>query len=130
MPEMERWRAMNERPRTLFVGFRAIPRIFSFCLVWLLGTMLQVIERWRIAEKRSKESELEKVNAELSYLKLQINPHFLFNTLNNIYSLASMQSAKTPAAVMKLSEIMRYVTQDAQADLVPLKKRSSISTII
>lgn len=120
-PEADRLR-LHERPRTLFVGFRAIPRIFSFCLVWLLGTMLQVIDRWRIAEKRSKESELEKVNAELSYLKLQINPHFLFNTLNNIYSLASVQSTQTPAAVMKLSEIMRYVTQDAQADIVPLEK--------
>lgn len=113
---------MHDRPRTLFIGFRIIPHLFSFSLVWLLGTMLQVIERWRIAEKRSKESELEKVSAELSYLKLQINPHFLFNTLNNIYSLASIQSTQTPAAVMKLSEIMRYVTQDAQADIVPLEK--------
>ncbi|MBX2924509.1 MAG: sensor histidine kinase [Chitinophagaceae bacterium] len=121
-PDRERLRIMHERPNILFIGFRILPRIFSFCLVWLLGTMLQVIERWRIAEKRSRESELEKVNAELSYLKLQINPHFLFNTLNNIYSLASMQSAQTPAAVMKLSEIMRYVTQDAQADMVPLEK--------
>ncbi|MBX3252856.1 MAG: histidine kinase [Chitinophagaceae bacterium] len=120
--EADRLRSMPERPRNLFIGFRMMPRIFSFCLVWLLGTMLQVIERWRMAEKRSKENELEKVNAELSYLKLQINPHFLFNTLNNIYSLASMQSAQTPAAVLKLSEIMRYVTQDAQADIVPLEK--------
>lgn len=112
---------MNERPRNFFIGFRIIPRVFTFCLVWLLGTILQVMDRLRMAEKRSKESELEKVNAELSYLKLQINPHFLFNTLNNIYSLASIQSEQTPAAVMKLSEIMRYVTQDAQADYVPLE---------
>lgn len=111
----------SEKPRPLFAGARMIPRIFTFCLVWLLGTILPVVDRLRIAEKRSKESELEKVNAELSYLKLQINPHFLFNTLNNIYSLASAQSEQTPAAVMKLSEIMRYVTQDAQADYVPLE---------
>ncbi|HRQ49253.1 MAG TPA: histidine kinase [Agriterribacter sp.] len=98
-----------------------MPRLFSFCLVWVLGILLQVMERWRDAEHRSKENELEKVNAELSYLKLQINPHFLFNTLNNIYALASAQSPQTPAAVMKLSEIMRYVTEDAQEDTVPLE---------
>ncbi|MFT3749621.1 MAG: sensor histidine kinase [Agriterribacter sp.] len=112
----------SDRPRPSFAGARMIPRILTFCLVWLLGIILQVVERLRITEKRSKENELEKVNAELSYLKLQINPHFLFNTLNNIYSLASIQSEQTPAAVMKLSEIMRYVTQDAQADLVPLEQ--------
>ncbi len=118
----ERLEFMRNRPnRSFIVGFRMTPRIFSFCLVWLLGILIQAIERWRVADKRSKENELEKVNAELSYLKLQINPHFLFNTLNNIYSLASAQSPQTPAAVMKLSEIMRYVTQEAQADTVPLE---------
>lgn len=111
---------MPERPKPFFIGFRIIPRIFTFSLVWLLGIVLQVMDRLRITERRSRENELAKVNAELSYLKLQINPHFLFNTLNNIYSLASIQSEQTPAAVMKLSEIMRYVTQDAQADVVPL----------
>ncbi len=104
------------------VIFRKLPGLLSFCLVWVLGIMFKVIERWRQAEKKSREIELEKVNAELSYLKLQVNPHFLFNTLNNIYSLATIESPKTPAAVMKLSEIMRYVTQDAQADLVTLEQ--------
>lgn len=111
-----------DRPRHMFFGFRIMPRIFPFLIVWLVSTMIQVVQRWQQAEKRSKENELEKVSAELSYLKLQINPHFLFNTLNNIYSLASVQSSQTPAAVMKLSEIMRYVIQDAQADHVPLEK--------
>jgi len=86
--------------------------------------MIQVTQRWQRAEKRSKESDLEKLNAELAYLKLQINPHFLFNTLNNIYSLASVQSTQTPAAIIKLSEIMRYVIYDAQADFVPLDKET------
>ncbi len=114
---------IRNRPHPSFaIGFRMMPRIFSFSLMWLLGILLQVINRWRLAERRSKEIELEKTHAELSYLKLQINPHFLFNTLNNIYSLASAQHPQTPAAVMKLSEIMRYVTQDAQADFVPLEK--------
>lgn len=104
------------------VFFRRLPGLLSFCLVWVLGIMYTAIERWRQAEKKSKEIELEKVNAELSYLKLQVNPHFLFNTLNNIYSLATISSPQTPVAVMKLSDIMRYVTQDAQADFVTLEQ--------
>ncbi|MFT3703847.1 MAG: sensor histidine kinase [Agriterribacter sp.] len=112
----------NPFPRPQHGFFRYVPRVFTFLLVWLLGTMLQVTRRWQLAEKKSRESELEKVKAELSYLKLQINPHFLFNTLNNIYSLASVQSTQTSPAVMKLSEIMRYVIYDAQADYVPLDK--------
>jgi len=102
--------------------FRKMPGLLSFCLIWVLGIMFKVIERGREAEQKSREAELEKVNTELSYLKLQINPHFLFNTLNNIYSLATVESPKTPAAVMKLSDIMRYVIQDAQADFVPVEK--------
>lgn len=118
----ERLEFIRNRPRRSFIiDFWMMPRIFSFCLMWLLGILLQAIDRWRLTERRSKEIELEKTHAELSYLKLQVNPHFLFNTLNNIYSLASAQSLQTPAAVMKLSEIMRYVTQDALADLVPLE---------
>lgn len=115
-------RPMEGQGKILFAGPRIIPRIVSFCLVWLLGLLLRITERWQIAEKRSKDNELEKVQAELSYLKLQINPHFLFNTLNNIYSLASIQSPKTPEAVLKLSDIMRYVTQDAQADWVTVQQ--------
>src|SRR6185437_11981591 len=71
---------------------------------------------------QAKEIANEKLKAELSFLKAQINPHFLFNTLNNIYALATAQSEHTAAAVMKLSSIMRYVLTEARNDLVPLEK--------
>lgn len=71
---------------------------------------------------RLKQSEREKLQAELRYLKAQINPHFLFNTLNTIYSLAVEQSAATAEAVVKLSAMMRYVLNDAGKDFVPLEK--------
>jgi two-component system LytT family sensor kinase len=73
-------------------------------------------------ERRNKEIEHEKLQTELSFLKAQINPHFLFNTLNNIYSLAADRSDQTAAAVMKLSNIMRYVLNEAKNDFVPLEK--------
>ncbi|RZM01083.1 MAG: histidine kinase, partial [Pedobacter sp.] len=66
-------------------------------------------------------AEAEKANAELSFLKAQINPHFLFNTLNNIYTLAITSSEHTADSIMKLSNIMRYVTDEVEEDFVELQ---------
>ncbi len=71
---------------------------------------------------RLKRAEREKLHSELSYLKAQINPHFLFNTLNSIYSLAIEKSDRTADAVVMLSSLMRYVIRDASESLVPLNK--------
>jgi two-component system LytT family sensor kinase len=93
-----------------------------FLLVFVFSTGIKVINQWLRSEQRNKEIANEKLKAELGFLKAQINPHFLFNTLNNIYALASAQSEHTAAAVMKLSSIMRYVLTEARNDLVPLEK--------
>lgn len=71
-------------------------------------------------EKKHKEAEKEKINTELIMLKTQINPHFLFNSLNTLYSLALTKSELTPEAIMKLSDMMRYVLQDVKREFVPL----------
>lgn len=71
---------------------------------------------------RLKRAEREKLHSELSYLKAQINPHFLFNTLNSIYSLAIEKSDRTADAVVMLSSLMRYVIRDASESMVPLNK--------
>jgi len=88
---------------------------FLFLIVFFLSLMLKISSRW-------KQTEKEKLNAELSYLKAQINPHFLFNTLNSIYSLAIEKSDNTPSAIVKLSGMMRYVINEAHHDFVSLKK--------
>lgn len=95
--------------------------IVLFITVWSASTAMQIVKQWRTTEKRALQAEAEKVNAELSFLKAQINPHFLFNTLNNIYSLAIVKSENTPDAIMKLSRILRYVTDDVLNDFVPLQ---------
>ena len=70
---------------------------------------------WFQQEKIRKELENQKLQAELSFLKMQVNPHFLFNALNNIYSLAVMEkSPKTRDSIMKLSELMRYVLYEKE----------------
>ena len=74
------------------------------------------------AEHRREALEKQHLAAELSLLKAQLNPHFLFNTLNNIYSLTSAESAEAPAAVavLQLAELMRYQLYESAAELVAL----------
>ncbi len=97
-----------------------ISSVILFVTVWSLSTAIPILHQWRLTEKRALEAETERANAELSFLKAQINPHFLFNTLNNLYSLAMTKSDLTAEGIMKLSGIMRYVTDEVKYDFVPL----------
>ena len=87
-----------------------------------VGTSIKITEDWFSNEKIRKEMENQKLSAELFFLKSQINPHFFFNTLNSIYSLAIQKSDKTPDAIMKLSELMRYIIYESDKEIVPLKR--------
>ena len=69
---------------------------------------------------------IEKRQSELNYLKSQTNPHFLFNTLNSIYSLSLDQSEKTSGTVLRLSEILRYMLYEADASLVEISKEVQV----
>ena len=84
--------------------------------------MLRFAQDWFQLEARKKEIENEKLTAELRFLKAQINPHFLFNTLNNLYYLAFTHSPNTTTVIDKLSQMMRYMIYDSNHPKVPLKK--------
>lgn len=88
---------------------------FLFLFVVFFSLVLQISNQW-------KRTEREKLHAELAFLKAQINPHFLFNTLNSIYALALERSEHTAAAVVKLSGMMRHVISEAGHDVVDLGK--------
>lgn len=77
---------------------------------------------WFSNEKIQRSLESEKKDMELQFLKSQLNPHFLFNSLNNIYSLAYQKSEKTADAILKLSEIMRYMIYESNDSWVDLSK--------
>jgi LytS/YehU family sensor histidine kinase len=94
-------------------GFR--PTLMLFLLVFVVSLMLRINARW-------KQAERERMTAELAHLKAQINPHFLFNTLNSIYSLAVEKSDETANAVVRLSGMMRYAISESDKDLVALHK--------
>ncbi|NEU09357.1 histidine kinase [Flavihumibacter sp. R14] len=102
-----------------------IVSIFLFILAMAMAMTLKTMQLWRQTEKRALQAEAERANAELSFLKAQINPHFLFNTLNNIYTLALIRSDHTAGSIMKLSHIMRYLTEDSEKNFVPLREEVS-----
>ncbi len=87
-----------------------------------LGTAIRTSLRWRQAEEQLMEAERQKTEAELKNLKNQLNPHFLLNTLNNIYALIAFNSDKAQDAVQELSKLLRHVLYDNQETFVPLEK--------
>ena len=93
----------------------------NFFIVIFLG-MIRFAVDWFEFEARQKNVENERLIAELNFLKAQINPHFLFNTLNNLYYLAYTKSSNTTEVIAKLSQMMRYMIYDSNYPLVPLSK--------
>ena len=91
-------------------------------LMVILSWVARTTENWFINFLKRETLEKQKMRAELAYLKSQINPHFLFNTLNNIHTLAYKQSPSTPDAIMRLSSLMRYMLYESNADTVSLNR--------
>ena len=87
--------------------------LLLFVVVWVVSFAVKISESWQNSEKQVVQSEADKAQAELSFFKAQINPHFLFNTLNNIYSLAVSQHENTAPSILRLSRMMRYITEEA-----------------
>ncbi len=96
--------------------------IFVTLFIVIFIAMLRFLEDWFQFEARKREVENERLMAELNFLKAQINPHFLFNTLNNLYYLAYSQSPNTTEVVAKLSQMMRYMIYESNHQKVLLKK--------
>ncbi len=88
--------------------------------ILFLSTALKFTSDWFLNERVKGELENQRLNAELAFLKSQINPHFLFNSLNSIYSLAYQKSDTAPDAILKLSEIMRYMLYESDDTKVAL----------
>ena len=98
-------------------SFRNVSQIIFFFAV---GTGWKVYQRWRLEEKQKDQAQKERLSAELSLLKSQVSPHFLFNSLNSIYSLTVQKSENAPLAVVKLSELLRYMIYQANKEFVTL----------
>ena len=80
----------------------------STLLIGILSTMYSIMNDWLETQREKKELQSQTLQSELKFLKSQINPHFLFNTLNSLYALTLKKSDQAPEIVLKLSEMMRY----------------------
>lgn len=99
--------------------FRAV---FTSGFFIVVSSLVKFAVDWFGNERVQRQLESERKDMELQFLKSQLNPHFLFNSLNNIYSLAYQKSDKTADAVLKLSEIMRYMIYESNDSWVSLSK--------
>lgn len=86
------------------------------------STIVKIIGDWARQLREQQELQTQTMQSELRFLKSQINPHFLFNTLNNLYALTLKKDDKAPEIVIKLSEMMRYMLYECNERRVPLSK--------
>ncbi len=91
-------------------------------LIGGVSSIGKIMTDWISENRKKQQAENETMQSELRFLKSQINPHFLFNTLNSLYALTLKKSDKAPDIVIKLSEMMRYMLYECNEPKVPLRK--------
>ncbi len=94
----------------------------SLLLVIFLTMAIKMVLHWRKSKEDYQQLMRDKVETELKFLKTQLNPHFLFNTLNNLYYLSTEKSDLAPKAILALSEILDYVLHSGRTIFIPLSK--------
>lgn len=104
-----------------------IPRcIYSLFSVSWIAVSIKLLRQWYQAKEQQQQLQTEKLVVELQLLKSQLHPHFLFNTLNSLYSFSLEKSDQAPLIVLKLSSLLRYILYDCNASLIPLASEIDI----
>jgi sensor histidine kinase YesM len=115
------WPDSDYQPKIVNVGkiLKSTTKIYP---VLILAIVTKWFKFWYKEQKANQQLASEKLQAELRFLKSQVHPHFLFNTLNNLYALTLKQSQEAPEVVLKLSDLLNYMLYECNADTVPLNK--------
>lgn len=119
LPSTLGFRNYDENTGLLYYFF---DNIYNSSLTTFIAGILWILEKYGVAENDKKQLLIEKKQAELQALKTQINPHFIFNSLNNIYSLVYQKSDKALPAIEELGQLLRYSTKDLEKDSISLDK--------
>ena len=96
--------------------------VFNYPTVIGIALAIKLMKRWYMKQKETEQVIREKISAELQLLKMQLHPHFLFNTLNNIYSFILIGSDKAPEMIKKLSGLLNYILNDCDQRFVSLDR--------
>lgn len=102
----------------------AILNTVLFLIVFLFVAS-NSIEKWRKTENEKNEAIKNMAEAELRFLKSQLNPHFLFNTMNNLYALTLKKSDKAPELILRLSALLEYILENSKKELIYLSEEIS-----
>ena len=111
----------RREPDALDVILFTIRDTVNFIIFGAAATCIKLAQQWMWADKARKDAETARATAELSNLRNQINPHFLLNTLNNIYALTAFDTPKAQESIQELSKMLRHILYDYQEPTVPLK---------
>lgn len=87
---------------------------------------IQLVRHYFTEKNTSEALRRHQVETELQYLKTQLNPHFLFNTLNNIYALAKDKSEQAPESILRLSQILRYMLYETSGAYIPIEQEIKV----
>ncbi|MCC5929168.1 MAG: histidine kinase [Cyclobacteriaceae bacterium] len=96
--------------------------VISIYPIVVLVALIKILKHWYEQDRKHQNIYKEKVEAELNYLKSQIHPHFLFNTLNSLYALTLKKSNQASKVVLKLSHLLHYLLYDSNKQTVPVEK--------
>jgi len=96
--------------------------VLPFVHVGAIAASIKLLKYWHLQKKRTVEAEQQRTVAELKLLKAQLHPHFLFNTLNNLYSHTLEFSPRSPEIVLKLSNLLRFMIYDSNTPKISLLK--------
>src|SRR6186713_784939 len=117
-------------PDYFFISYFTFREIILFFSVYIIiSTLLKLSKSWFLVsglQKELLEKEKQKTEVELKALKAQINPHFFFNTLNSIYSMALDKDERLPGTILQLSELMRYFLYLSRDNFIPLEKEMTV----
>ncbi len=116
----------NLGKQPLFNPTKILIKSISDYFIPAMASAFVIFKKWYLDEQKNKKLAEEKMAAELNFLKSQVHPHFLFNTLNNLYALTLIKSEKTPDIVLKLSDLLDYMIYKSNDDFVPLDKELEI----
>lgn len=118
---------INYTPNLSFLKGVAVHSQFSIACIVFFAVARNIYNNSRL-RKKNNQLRIEKKEAELNYLKAQTNPHFLFNTLNNIYSLARDKSDLAPESILRLSKILRFMLYETGGDSIAIDDELRIIT--
>ncbi len=111
-----------ELPGNLITIYWIVKHSLSIFTVTILASSIKITRYWYEDHQKAKALREEKLEAELTFLKAQIHPHFFFNTLNNLYSLALQQSPSAPEVVLRLSGLVHYILYETSSATVTLER--------